>query len=133
MENLQDWIIVIAIALAGGLWERIKAARKKSMPTYDDAPQQSVAPVHAPSALSTPSPRTDRKDRKGHDVRPELPPEGECAIPHLAHPAHQAPEGASESITASPDPAREAALAAHYARWRQAVLDSQVLPPKFKD
>ena len=123
MENLQDWIIIIAFALVGGLWEWIKAGKKKSAATVRGLGQTS-AERNAPSSLSVASPRRERQERR------ELPPEGECAIPQIHVPDHTDSSGGS---LAADDPARNAALATHYARWRQAFLDSQVLPPKFKD
>lgn len=127
MENLQDWIIVIAFALVGGLWERIKAGKKKSAAAVND-PGQTETVRYTMLPLSVASPHKERNDR-----RKELPPEGECAIPHLHAPLHTEDPSVESGDSLPVNPEREAALAAHYARWRQAFLDAQVLPPKFKD
>lgn len=57
----------------------------------------------------------------------QLPPEGECSIPdHHLHEDDEEQRQATMTGTAE-----EKARAAHYARWRQAILDTQILERKF--
>lgn len=49
--------------------------------------------------------------------------EGQCAVPH--EPVEDAPVTLSQ--------ADDEAVAAHFARWRQAIIDAQIITPKFKD
>ncbi|MDE6485289.1 MAG: hypothetical protein K2L14_07835 [Duncaniella sp.] len=49
--------------------------------------------------------------------------EGQCAVSHEP----------VEDIHAIDSSVDDEALSAHYARWRQAIIDAQIITPKFKD
>lgn len=50
--------------------------------------------------------------------------EGQCVVPH---------DDLEDMTGNSDDQVTDDALASHYQRWRQAIIDAQIITPKYKD
>ena len=140
MEKLISAIIVIAISVIYSWIKERSASREEKRKTSAPPPPPDnswpsdvfnaggfdVVPLTVPPPVETPveknsKPKKQRKNR--HES--VLPVEGARVTPPLA-------PSETESIAAPHvDEATSPALAAHYARWRQSIIDAEVLTPKF--
>ncbi|MCH5325929.1 MAG: hypothetical protein J1E29_01865 [Duncaniella sp.] len=114
IEMIVDSIVPIAIILLV-LWAEYRKRAKKDESRQVAAPLSRAAVADAPSHTPTHTKPVSKPQR-------HLPVEGECAIPDY----HPEPE--SEPTATSADTAE---LEAHYSRWRQALIDREVLETKF--
>ncbi len=140
MEKLISAIIVIAISVIYS-WIKERSAsreenRKLSAPPPPPETQWpsdvfnaggfDIVPLTVPQPVETPvekKPKPDKRHKKRHE--PVLPVEGGRVTP-------PSPPAETESTPMSRvDESVAPALAAHYARWRQSVIDAEVLTPKF--
>lgn len=140
MEKLISAIIVIAISVIySWIKERSASREEKRKPSAPPPPPETewpsdifnagafdVVPLTVPPPVEVPAekmPKPEKRHKKHH--QPILPVEGGRVTPPsvLTETESTAPSRVDE--TASP------ALAAHYARWRQSVIDAEVLTPKF--
>lgn len=125
MEDVIAIIVTIIIGIAAKwLEDRHKnkdkrkssegqADRRGKRHIYNSAPH--TAPVKAYKAEPKPQPSP---------VPVPLFEEGQCAVSH---------EEPSDEISSVDTTATDEELAAHYARWSQAIIDAQIITPKFKD
>lgn len=118
IEMIVDSIVPIAIILLV-LWAEYRKRAKKDESRQVAAPLSRAAVADASS--HTPS-HTPTHTKPVSKPQRHLPVEGECAIPDY----HPEPE--SEPTATSADTAE---LEAHYSRWRQALIDREVLETKF--
>ncbi|MCM1163473.1 MAG: hypothetical protein NC339_04410 [Muribaculaceae bacterium] len=142
MEQLIIWIVILAIGLG---WEQLKKRSHRDEEAHGNrTPQREpeknpwfqlltdtntdIYPSTPPPA-STHEPRAARKaERKPKaKIKPvaekakPLPHEGTRVTSDLPQPVEETPP-----ILAA-DPAEEATLAAHYDRWRRAIIDAEIL------
>ncbi len=123
MSDLIAIILSILIGLGIKWVEGRHKDKKNSAPavgrnkSYSDAyspryQRQVAEPAVQPPQVSKP---------KAVEYKPMFE-EGQCSVSHEEPEVMQAAEGPSE-----------AELAAHYDRWRQAIIDAQIITPKFKE
>lgn len=156
MESIIIWIVII---VAGYVFEQLKkrAEQKKAEEEALDRhshmaksrsnapashPRETDRPIHrpAPAMVAKPAPfREKPQPAKQHSTSP-LPNRSATTVQAykpLDIPADEAPMEVIEHIeeperqTHASSQNADRSLSAHYARWRQAILDTQVLERKF--
>ena len=140
MEKLISAIIVIAISVIySWIKERSASREEKRKPGAPPPPPETEwpsdvfnaggfdsVPLTVPPPVETPvekKPRPEKQHKSGPGL--VLPVEGGRVTP-------PSPPAEAESTPISRvDEPDSTALAAHYARWRQSIIDAEVLTPKF--
>lgn len=115
MTKLILWVVII---FAGIVWEQVKERRKRR------STPRSPRPAVSEAVPEPPMPRRLADLQGGHGHK-ESPPANIPAIPMGS--IEEEPQQQMQTLT----PGQTAALEAHYARWRRAIIDTQVLERKF--
>ncbi len=148
MEKIIIWVVLMVGAV---LYEQIKKyLAEKGKHSDEEKPKPRPRPVRQqlrpvinrpapppPPAVTTddngqPSSRFETPLARAARLRP-LPAEGECALSehHLhSEDTDDAPAGPAVDIAAATEEERKA-REAHFARWRRAIVDTQILERKF--
>lgn len=130
MEDFIGIIVAILIAVGGSFIDSISKARKKrkleaerrrDASMHETYTPQSYTPSYV-SHLSEGSRLPEYQPIELNDQSYSEPLPGDITEPQLQESAQSSP--------ATPSVADEA-LQAHYARWRNAIIDAQIITPKF--
>ncbi|MDE6416429.1 MAG: hypothetical protein K2K68_05325 [Duncaniella sp.] len=128
MEDVIAIIVTILIGIGAKWLEDRHKNKDKRKPAKAHTPQQYPRHYGAESAGEQSAVSYSKPAKKAVEVKREekhvpLFEEGQCAVTHEP----------VEDIHAIDSTNDDEALAAHYARWRQAIIDAQIITPKFKD
>lgn len=148
MEKIIIWVVLMVGAV---LYEQIKKyLAEKGKHSDEEKPKKRPRPVRqqmrpvmnrpapppppdaAPGDTGQPSGRFETPLARAARLR-SLPAEGECALSeHHLHPVDtdEAPAAPAVDVAAATEEERKA-REAHFARWRRAIVDTQILERKF--